>query len=414
MTTTAYFSPARPTILHRLHEGPLGPYIDEYATRLVGQGLAQSTGTRTLRLIAHLSRWLERRGLEIDALDESALDRYRRYRARTRRLGFGDPIALRRFLVWARDVDICRCPPSAPLSPHEQVQADFNNYLSQEIGLAPRTLEHYATLLEGFLREHVGSDGPRWSTLNAVEVLRFFRHHARRRSPEYLQRLRTALRSFLRYLQYRGETQIDLSSCIPGVRRWRLSSVPRHISTAQVRRTLGSCDRRTAVGKRDYAILLVLARLGLRAIEVATLSLDDIDWEAGKLLLDAKGGERAVMPLPTDVGEAICNYLQDGRPRSDSRRVFLRHNAPHVGFVKSGSISAIVKLALQRASVDVPFKGAHVLRHTLATQMLNHGASLREIGHVLRHRRPDTTSIYAKVDLPALRSVALPWPEGNR
>jgi site-specific recombinase XerD len=229
-----------------------------------------------------------------------------------------------------------------------------------------------------------------------------------------LQRLRTAMRSFLRYLQYRGEIHTDLSGCIPRVTRWRLANLPKYLSATQVQRILDGCDRNTAVGKRDYAILLLLARLGLRATEIVTLGLDDIDWTAGQLRLQGKGAQQAVMPLPGEVARAIADYLQHGRPRSQSRRVFLRRNAPFIGFAKSSCISAVVKIAFDRAGVDAPSKGAHVLRHTLATQMLRNGASLRQIGHLLRHRRSDTTLIYAKVDLPTLRSVALPWPEGTR
>lgn len=294
------------------------------------------------------------------------------------------------------------------------MQDDYARYLSDVIGLSARTLEHYTEALDRFLLEQVGSDGPQWSMLTGAEVLRFFRRCARGRSPQYLQRLRSALRSFLRYLQYRGEISRDLSGCIPGVKRWRLASLPKYLSVAQVQRVLDGCDRATAVGKRDYAILLTLARLGLRAIEISTLTLDDVDWRQGQLRLRAKGRERALMPLPREVGQAICAYLQSGRPRSHSRRVFLRQNAPHCGFTKSSCISSIVKLALRRVGMDPPSKGAHVLRHSLATQMLQSGASLREIGQVLRHRRPDTTRVYAKVDLPTLRSVALPWPEGVR
>lgn len=281
-------------------------------------------------------------------------------------MGFGDPTALRRFLGWMRELDICVAPPSAPLSPRAQVQEDFNRYLSHDIGLSARTLEHYAVLLDGFLR---------------AQVLGFFRRSARRRTPQYLQRLRTALRSFLRYLQYRGEIHNDLSKCIPGVTRWRLTNLPKYLSPDQVQRVFDGCDRNTATGKRDYAILLLLARLGLRAEEVTTLGLDNNDWPTSQLRLQGKGAQRAVMPLPNEVGEAIADYLQHGRPRSQSRRVFLRNNAPHFGFANSGSISAIVKIAFERAGVDARSKGAHVFRHTLATQMLRNGASLRQIGH---------------------------------
>jgi site-specific recombinase XerD len=414
MATSAFFSPARPTILRRLHDGPLGPYIDEYAGRLVEQGLGRSTGKRTLRLIADLSRWLERKGLGIDELNEATLQQYRQFRARTKPMGFGDPVALRRFLGSMRERDICVTPPSGPLSPRAQVQEDFNRYLSQDIDLSARTLEHYADLLDPFLREQVGPDGPHWSRLTSTEVVGLFRRCARRRSPQYLQRLHTAMRSFLRYLQYRGEIHTDLSGCIPRVTRWRLANLPKYLSPTQVQRVLDGCDRTTAVGKRDYAILLLLARLGLRANEVTTLGLDDIDWPAGQLRLQGKGAQQVVMPLPSEVGRAIADYLQHGRPRSQSRRVFLRRYAPLIGFAKSSCISAVVRIAFERACVDAPSKGAHVLRHTLVTQMLRNGASLRQIGHLLRHRRSDTTLIYAKVDLPTLRSVALPWPEGTR
>ena len=414
MTTIAFYSSARPTNIRRLHEGPLGPYIDNYAARLLEQGFSRSAGHCTVRLIADLSRWLERKGLGVDGLDEVMLQQYRRSRARSRPLGFGDPVALRRFLDTMRDLDICVLPSATRLSPCARIQQDFRRYLTQEIGLSARTLEHYTGLIDRFLQEQVGPDGPQWSTLTGAQVLRFFRRCARRRSAQYLQRMRTALRSFLRYLRYRGEIQADLCGCIPAVAQWRLTTLPRYLAAAEVQRLLRSCDRQTAEGRRDYAVLLILARLGLRAIEVATLSLDNIDWHTGLLTLRAKGGENASMPLPSDVGQAICEYLQDGRPPSNSRRIFTRHHAPHVGFSSSRSISALVKVAMERAGIDLPSKGAHVLRHTLATQMLKNGATLREIGQVLRHRSPDTTRIYAKVDLPSLRFVALPWPEDAR
>lgn len=414
MTTAIFFSPTRPSNSRRLHDGPLGYFIDDYATQLADQGLARSTGMRTLSLIADLSRWLQQKGLGVRELNEKVLVRYRRSRARTRPLGFGDPIALRRFLGAMRELDICESPPSMPLSPLAQEHEEFRCYLSQDIGLSPRTLEHYAGLLDLFLREHVVANGSHWSTLTAAEVLGFFRRCARRRSSRYLQRLRTALRAFLRYLRYRGKIQVDLTGCIPGVAGWSLATLPKCLTAIQVQRILRSCNRTTAVGKRDYAILLILARLGLRAIEVMTLTLDDIDWETGQFAIRGKGGEQVRMPLPPDVGRAVCDYLQHGRPRSNSRRVFLRRRAPHVGFSKSASISAICKFAMQRAGVDASSQGAHLLRHTLATRMLRHGASLGEIGQLLRHRRHDTTRIYAKVDLIGLRRVSLPWPESAR
>ena len=193
-----------------------------------------------------------------------------------------------------------------------------------------------------------------------------------------------------------------------------MTTIPRAIAANQVCRLLARIDRRAAPGRRDYAILLLLARLGLRAREVAFLELDDIDWKSGRLLVSGKGGQRTELPLPTDVGEAIVEYLQRERPRSTSRRVFLRCRAPIRGFVTAQAIGSIVQHAIERTGIDAPSKGTHQFRHALATEMLRRGASLSEIGELLGHRSPETTKIYAKVDLIALRTLALPWPGGVR
>ncbi len=193
-----------------------------------------------------------------------------------------------------------------------------------------------------------------------------------------------------------------------------MTSIPRAIAPAQIRQLLTSIDRHTAMGRRDYAIVLLLARLGLRSGEVVSLELDDIDWSAGRLSVRGKCGQRSEMPIPPDVGQAIAAYLRHGRPHSASRRVFLRFKAPICGFRGSGGIGSIVHHRLQRAGIDAPTHGAHQFRHGLATEMLRQGASLAEIGAVLGHRHPDTTRIYSKVDLKALHALAQPWPEGVR
>jgi site-specific recombinase XerD len=221
-----------------------------------------------------------------------------------------------------------------------------------------------------------------------------------------------ALRSFLRYARYRGEVTLDLAAAVPIVANWSMTSIPRAISTDHVRQLLASIDRRTPIGRRDYAVLLLLARLGLRASAVAFLELDDIDWKAGRLYVRGKGAQRIELPLPADVGKAIAAYLRHGRPVSTSRRVFLRAKAPIRGFLGVGGIDSIILHSLERAGIDAPTGGAHQFRHGLACEMLRHGASLSEIGELLGHRHPQTTMIYAKVDLPALRTLALPWPGG--
>ena len=219
------------------------------------------------------------------------------------------------------------------------------------------------------------------------------------------------LRAFLRYLRRQGWTSVDLAGSVPTVRQWSQTSLPTYLSARQVEQVLDGCDRRTATGRRDFAILMLLARLGLRANEVATLTLDAIDWRSGQMLVDGKGRQRTPMPLPPDVGTAIAGYLQDGRPRSDSRRVLLRQDAPHAGFATSASVFVVANTALKRAGIQgLAHMGAHLFRHSLATELLRSGASLAEIGQVLRHRDPDTTRLYAKVDIDTLRRLGAAWP----
>lgn len=211
-----------------------------------------------------------------------------------------------------------------------------------------------------------------------------------------------------------GEISTDLAACVPAVANWSHSSLPRFLQPGQVQQVLDHCNQHSDAGRRNYAILLLLARLGLRACEVVAMTLDDIDWKAGHLTVRGKGGQRAQMPLSTEVGRAIAAYLKKGRPRCASRRLFIREHAPRVGFANSAAISTLVQRALADAGVDSPHTGAYVFRHSLATEMLKHGASLGEIGQLLRHAHPDTTQIYAKVDVCALRPLALRWPGGGR
>ena len=224
----------------------------------------------------------------------------------------------------------------------------------------------------------------------------------------------SALRSFLRYLAYCDGNLPELASCVPSVANWSLTSLPCGISADQVDRLLAGMDRRSALGRRDYAILLLLARLGLRSSEVAFLELDDIDWNSGTLHTRTKGGKRTAFALSQAIGDAIADYLCHGRPRSDSRRVFLRARAPNSGFLYGRSVGSVVRNALRRTGVNAPNGGTHQFRHGLATEMMRSGASLDMIGEVLGHRHPDTTRIYARVDLEALRSLALPWPGAVR
>jgi len=197
---------------------------------------------------------------------------------------------------------------------------------------------------------------------------------------------------------------------IPTVADWRHSTVPKYLSEEQVERLLDACNRDTATGRRDQAVLLLLSRLGLRACEVVALELDDIDWRSGEITVRGKGSHHDRLPLPSEVGNALAEYLRRHRPACTTRRLFVRARAPRRGFTSSGAIISIVRRALRRADLNPPLRGAHLLRHSLATGMLRKGAAMAEIGQVLRHRSPITTEIYAKVDFDALRALALPWP----
>jgi integrase/recombinase XerD len=300
------------------------------------------------------------------------------------------------------------------LTPIEHCVQTFEQYLREERALARTTIINYVPFIGDFLRDRFGNRQVELSCLFAGDVVRFVQRQAPRLHLKRAKLMTTALRSFLRYVRYRGDVTLDLAAAVPIVANWSMTSIPRVIASDQVRHLLTSIDRSTAVGRRDYAILILLARLGLRSGEVAFLELDDLDWNTGQLRVHGKGGQRSDLPLPAEVGEAIVAYLRHGRPPSASRRVFLRAKAPVRGFRGASGVGSIVRHSIKRAGVNAPTFGAHQFRHGLATEMLRQGASLADIGEVLGHRHPQTTKIYTKVDVKALRTLALPWPGDAR
>lgn len=275
-------------------------------------------------------------------------------------------------------------------------------------------LHNYIPVIEQFLFERFRNRTPDFAVLCAPDVTRFVIRQAHRLGPARAKLMVTVLRSFFRYLRHRGVISKDLAGCVPVVPNWSLSTIPRFLPGNDVERILKSCNRRTSIGRRNHAILLLLAKLDLRACEVVGLKLDDIDWNAGQICIRGKGGISAPLPLAADVGEALAAYLRDDRPPCSTRRVFIRYRAPVAGLANSSTISSLVRRALKQAGVESAHKGAHVLRHSLATTLLRQGGSLDEIGELLRHRSPNTTAIYAKVDITALRTLALAWPGCGR
>jgi site-specific recombinase XerD len=394
-----------------LRAGPLRAHIDSFVGLLSRRGYAESSSRGQIRSLAELSRWLQRRGLGVDGLDEKRLAEFLDSRCTNGRVRRGERAALRAFLEHLRGVGAVAVPiPAGDGSPLQRIERRFSRYLIEERGLSPATLLNYVPIARRFLTERFRTGPVRLRLLCAADISRFVLRHAHSFSPGRARLMVSALRAFLRFLHVGGEIAPDLAASVPSVANWRLSTVPKYLEPEQVERLLRACDRSRSAGRRDYAILLLLARLGLRAAEVVSLTLDDIDWRAGELTVRGKGLRQARLPMPRDVGKALATYLRQDRPRRPTRQVFLRMRAPLRGFASSAAICTIVCRALARAGLQPPHRGAHLLRHSLATRMLRHGASLAEIGQILRHRLPQTTEIYAKVDLGALHALAQPWP----
>lgn len=399
---------------HRLCEqdGPLGPYIDTYAAEMRGEGYARQTSEVQIRLVADFSWWLARRRMQAQEITAELFQPYLRARARRRRPTRNDFSALHRLLDLLVRQGVVPAPVSAVATPAERLQSEFRLYMQQERALASTTQACYLTFVSEFLTERFGAGPVDLSGLCAADVTGFVRRRAVAIQSKRVQLMTTALRSFLRFARYRGDIDTDLAACVPAVANWKLSTIPRALPPDQVDLVLASIDRKTAIGRRDYAILLILARLGLRAGEIRILTLDDLDWQEGLITVRGKAGRYSQLPLPADVGAAIADYLRHGRPSASSRCVFLRAKAPAGGFKGQSGVGSMVRHALARAGIDACRTGAHQFRHALACQMLRQGASLSEIGELLRHRSPQTTAIYAKVDLASLATLALPWPGG--
>jgi site-specific recombinase XerD len=413
-TSFDYFFDDRtnPRTIEALRCGPLASPLEAYAQRLHEDGYATHSGFVQLRLLGCFNLWLDRKGLTSEDVDAATIGRYLRGRVQSRKLRKGDSAALFRLLTMLRpEGSGVTAPPPTPV---EAALGHFQQYLRQERSLSEATVINYTPVARSFLSERFPKGALHFQQITAADITAFVQRQATVVTSKRAPLVVTALRSFLRYLFHRGIVAIDLATCVPTIATWSLSNVPRFLAGEQIQKILGSCDKETAIGKRDYALLLLLARLGLRAGEVVALTLDDFDWEAGLVTVRGKGKRVAQMPLPSEVGTAMADYLSTGRPRCSSRRVFIRAKAPLTGFANSVAICSLVDRSLERAGVESEYRGSHVFRHSLATGMLNHGASLDEIGDLLRHRRPDTTRIYAKVDLVSLRSIALPWPGGSR
>ena len=388
--------------------GPLAPFAAGYGSWLSSRSYSRSAAADRLCQLGQLSRWLEQERLGAGDLTDEHAGRFVAARRTAGRLTWVSPRSVLLPLAFLREVGAV--PASAPLRAHgplEELLAEYECYLLVERRLCEHTVfDEYGPPARAFLEGFATVDGVSLQQLSAADVSAFLVRECPRRGASRARNLVCAVRSLLRYLHVVGVIDTPLVWAVPSVADLRDRTLPRGLEPATVTRLLASRDRRTLIGRRDYAILLLRSRLGLRAGEVAAIGLDDIDWRAGLVLIRGKGSRQDVLPLPVEVGEAIVSYLRY-RPRCACRAVFVRVSAPREGLNRS-TVAWVVRAACDRAGL--PRVGSHRLRHTAATETLRKGASLPEIGQVLRHHEQRTTALYAKVDREALRTLARPWP----
>jgi len=376
--------------------GPLTRYVEGFAAELTAHGYTDLSLANQLRLMADLSRWLQAAKTPVDEIDHEAVARFLAKRRRTH-TGFITKRALAPLLRYLEAVGVVSVVAPAR-RPEGELLREYERYLVEERAVLPARRNLCLAVAAEFL------DGKRARALKAKDVTRFVDARAGRPG---LSGVLSALRSVLRFLFVTSRTTLHLIYAVPAVPQWKLASLPKFLEPSELQAVLATCDRRTVVGCRDYAVLVLLGRLGLRACEVSALQLDDVDWTTGEILIRGKGRALSRLPMPVDIGEAIVAYLRRATRSKTTRAAFVRSRAPYDA-VTPGAIIAIAKTALRAAGI--PHGGAHRLRHTAATQMLRRGASMTEVAQVLRHRHVDTTAIYAKVDRDSLRTIARTWP----
>jgi integrase/recombinase XerD len=393
----------------RRKPGRMGPFIEGYRAWLAGSGYTPQTIANMLAIASQLGRWMDIQGVELEELDRAVITEFCSARRAAGMHCVPGPRGLDPLLGYLKHQGVLAesAPPTVPV---EVVVGRYRRWLVADRGLAEATVVRYVKLARSFLRQRLGDNG-RVDNLTGTDIVAFLLAESGRLSVGSAKGRVAELRSLLKFLYLAGLTPRSLVTVVPPVAGWRDTGIPKAIPAADVQRLMDSCDRTDPVGIRDFAMLMLVARLGLRSVEVARLELDDIDWRAGRITLRGKAGRDEAMPLPVDVGEALAAYLSQARPTTRVRGVFLACKAP-MRAIGAGLVSDVTHRACDRAGL--PRVGAHRLRHTLATQMLHRGASMIEVSQVLRHRDLATTAIYAKVDFDTRRIIALPWPGAAR
>jgi site-specific recombinase XerD len=385
----------------------LEPHIAGFAEELARRGYTQSSAGQHVCFLAHLDRWMSAEGIGLGQLSGPVIDRYLEQRRAAGYVEYRSLKALRPLLDYLAPLGVLPVEEPDPPGPVEELLGRYRDYLVGERGLTARTARGYVDFVRPFVATRLRGDVLDLVGITAAEVTGFVLSACPGRAVGSAKLIVCALRSLLGWLHLSGQVPTSLASAVPSVAGWRLSGLPKGLEPGDLRRLVAVCDRRTPTGRRDYAVMLLLSRLGLRAGEVARLGLDDIDWRRGELTIRGKGNRAERLPLPADVGAAMAAYLRRGRPATvDGRSVFVRVHAPHRALT-SGGITMIVFDAGQRAGLGKIH--AHRLRHTAATAMLRAGSPLPEVGQVLRHGSILSTAIYAKVDRNALAVLARPW-----
>jgi site-specific recombinase XerD len=395
-------------VLRSIVRGPLESHAPGFAVELLRQGYSRSSADQHMCFIAHLDRWMLAEGVGLGGLSKSVLQRYLEERRAAGYREYLSSTALAPLLNYLSPLAVL--PVEEPVAPGlvEELLDRYRRYLLVERGLTVGTARGYVDNVRPFVATRLRGATLELAGIRAGDVTGFVSSACPGRAVGSAKLIVCALRSLLRWLHLTGQLPVSLAAAVPAVAGWKLSGLPEGLEPGQMDRLLGSCDRRTPTGRRDYAVMLLLSRLGLRAGEVARLGLDDIDWRRGEITVIGKGNRGERLPLPADVGKAIAAYLRRGRPASAAgRSVFVRVHAPLRGLT-TGGVTMIVFDAAQRAGL--PKMHAHRLRHTAATAMLRAGSPLPEVGQVLRHRSVLSTAIYAKVDRDALSVLARPWP----
>ena len=407
-----YFS--APKTLRRLRSGISGPHIDAFVDDLERDGYAPSSAVRYIRAAAHLGCFVQLRGRVLADIDFNTLHAFDCHLRRCRcphykrgKISYHARFGVKLFHQLLVERGICSSEPVRDAQTDPALVTAFRDWFQTHRGVKQPTLGQY-TRGAAELLQALGEDVGRW-TSHAVR--NFFLERARQCGAPTTQKLITSLRAFLRYLNFHGESRDDLALAIPAFAHWRLAKLPRCLAAEEVNRLIAACDGTDPRRLRDRAIVLMLVRLGLRSGDVAQLRLTDIDWNSGTLQVTGKGRYQVRLPLPQDVGDAVVRYLERRPTYIDTDHVFIRSNAPHRPFASGDGVSSVVKHALQRARIETTAKGAHLLRHTAATEMLRNGVPLEQAGLVLRHRSIDMTAYYAKVDVALLKQIAQQWPE---